>query len=263
MEDKDIFRTAVFGGYQKEDVTDYIRSLENENETIRILANKEKSDLKTQLEKEKAVSEGLKNSLAVLHDKISDLEKKQINAETHSPTVAETKAGTDIQTEEWKHRLDEERKALLDERQLWADNLAQLRTDMQNLWQNELQQFQRTLETIQEQLERSARDTAPANVFQQTQEILSDPDPAAAIQQELLSYEQPSSSPTEKPESENLSETDGSEKPSSSSELNEEQIHEYVLKTSSSINQTQKRASELLQKLDRFNNCLDTGGNLS
>lgn len=26
MEDKDIFRTALFGGYQKEDVTDYIRS---------------------------------------------------------------------------------------------------------------------------------------------------------------------------------------------------------------------------------------------
>ena len=47
MEEKDIFRTAVFGGYQKDDVTDYIRSLENENETIRILANKEKSDLKT------------------------------------------------------------------------------------------------------------------------------------------------------------------------------------------------------------------------
>lgn len=75
MEDKDIFRTAIFGGYQKEDVTDYIRSLENENETIRILANKEKSELRIQLEKEKARSEELKHSLASLQDRIAALEK--------------------------------------------------------------------------------------------------------------------------------------------------------------------------------------------
>ena len=76
MEDKDIFRTAIFGGYQKEDVTDYIRSLENENETIRILANKEKSELRSQLEKEKARSEALKHSLASLQDRIAALEKE-------------------------------------------------------------------------------------------------------------------------------------------------------------------------------------------
>src|SRR5699024_1595058 len=82
--------------------------------------------------------------------------------------------------EEWTHRLDEERKAFLEDRRLWADNLAQLQADMHKLWQNELQQFQRTLETIQGQLERSARDAAAANKFQQTQEVSSEPDHGTA-----------------------------------------------------------------------------------
>lgn len=278
MEDKDIFRTALFGGYQKEDVTDYIRSLENENEAIRILANKEKSDLKVQLEKEKAASEGLKASLEALHDKISRLEKEQPNSETHSPATAETEPEAGILTEEWTHRLDEERKAFLEDRRLWADNLAQLQADMHKLWQNELQQFQRTLETIQGQLERSARDAAAANTFQQTQEVSSEPDHGTAdVLQDALAHEQPEESPTastpkegppidsastedeqplsslaEQPRPEYLSEADGLEKPSSSSESSEKQIHEYILKTSSSINQTQKRVSELLLKLDHF-----------
>ena len=54
MGKKDIFRTAVLGGYQKEDVMDYIRSLENEKETIRVLTKKESSGIKAQLEKENA-----------------------------------------------------------------------------------------------------------------------------------------------------------------------------------------------------------------
>ena len=45
MANKDIFRTTVFGGYQKEDVMDYVRSLENEKETVKILASKEKQSL--------------------------------------------------------------------------------------------------------------------------------------------------------------------------------------------------------------------------
>ena len=184
---------------------------------------------------------------------------------------------------------------------------------MHKLWQNELQQFQRTLETIQGQLECSARDAAAANKFQQTQEVSSEPDHGTAdVLQDALAHEQPEEAPvyeisessdsadesmtfsasseespaafssteeppaafssTEEPPAasssaeneqppsslaeqqkpEYLSEADGSEKPSSSSGLNEEQIHEYVLKTSSSINQTQKRVSELLLKLDHF-----------
>ena len=151
MEEKDIFRTAVFGGYQKDDVTDYIRSLENENETIRILANKEKSDLKTQLEKEKAVSEELKTSLAALHDRLSDLEKNRPEETPYSPAPSEA-----AREDALKYSLEEERRAIREDRQQWADNLAKMQQDMQSLWQNELQQLRSTLETIQSNLKQPA-----------------------------------------------------------------------------------------------------------
>lgn len=76
MGKKDIFRTAVLGGYQKEDVMDYIRSLENEKETIRVLTKKESSGIKAQLEKEKAAGEELREALALLKEENRRLKEK-------------------------------------------------------------------------------------------------------------------------------------------------------------------------------------------
>ena len=70
MGNKDMFRTAVLGGYQKEDVLDYVRSLENENETIRVLTKKENSEIKAQLEREKTAGEEMRKTLAALQEKI-------------------------------------------------------------------------------------------------------------------------------------------------------------------------------------------------
>lgn len=53
MANKDIFRTTVFGGYQKEDVMDYVRSLENEKETVKILASKENAGIKQSLNRKR------------------------------------------------------------------------------------------------------------------------------------------------------------------------------------------------------------------
>ena len=77
MSKKDMFRTTVFGGYQKEDVMDYIRSLENENETIRILNKKESSGIKAQLEKEIAAGNELREALAKLKEENRRLEAEK------------------------------------------------------------------------------------------------------------------------------------------------------------------------------------------
>lgn len=185
MEEKDIFRTAVFGGYQKDDVTDYIRSLENENETIRILANKEKSDLKTQLEKEKAVSEELKASLAALHNRLSDLEKDRPEEAPPSPAPSGAARGDAL-----KYSLEEERKAIREDRQQWADNLAKMQQDMQSLWQNELQQLRSTLEVIQTNLKQPARDPQDTNAG---------PAPAAACCPETAPTEESPAQPENRP----------------------------------------------------------------
>lgn len=157
MEDKDIFRTAIFGGYQKEDVTDYIRSLENENETIRILANKEKSELRIQLEKEKAHSEELKHSLASLQDRIAALEKEgKLRESAGEPEASYTSDAKNRTTdEELMRKLREERK----EQQQWIEELARMqqdiREDLQQILQQELQQHvqQDLLMRLQEEVE--------------------------------------------------------------------------------------------------------------
>ncbi len=157
MEDKDIFRTAIFGGYQKEDVTDYIRSLENENETIRILANKEKSELRIQLEKEKARSEELKHSLASLQDRIAALEKEgKLRESAGEPEASYTSDAKNRTTdEELMRKLREERK----EQQQWIEELARMqqdiREDLQQILQQELQQHvqQDLLMRLQEEVE--------------------------------------------------------------------------------------------------------------
>ncbi len=77
MGNKDMFRTAVLGGYQKEDVLDYVRSLENENETIRVLTKKENSEIKAQLEREKAAGEELRKTLAAMQEEIQLLEEEK------------------------------------------------------------------------------------------------------------------------------------------------------------------------------------------
>ncbi len=51
MARNDLFRIAIFGGYNKEDVQEYIKSLENEIETVKLLHQREKDDLLRQLEK--------------------------------------------------------------------------------------------------------------------------------------------------------------------------------------------------------------------
>ncbi len=161
MEDKDIFRTAIFGGYQKEDVTDYIRSLENENETIRILANKEKSELRIQLEKEKARSEELKHSLASLQDRIAALEKEgKLRESAGEPEASYTSDAKNRTTdEELMRKLREERK----EQQQWIEELARMqqdiREDLQQILQQELQQHvqQDLLMRLQEEVGRASQ----------------------------------------------------------------------------------------------------------
>lgn len=40
MADNRLFRTALFGGYNKEDVEEYIKTLEHEIESIKVLHQK-------------------------------------------------------------------------------------------------------------------------------------------------------------------------------------------------------------------------------
>lgn len=89
MGKKDIFRTAVIGGYQKDDVMDYVRSLENEKETIRVLTRKESNGVKAQLEREKAASEEMRKRIAAMQEKITYLEEEKKNWQENPEQIRE------------------------------------------------------------------------------------------------------------------------------------------------------------------------------
>ena len=219
MEDKNMFRTVVFGGYQKEEVMDYIRSLENENETIRILANKEKNELKLQLEKEKAVRGELKNSLNALKDKMAQLEEQEHQAE----------------------------------------RFAKLQEDMHLRWQQELERFHAIWKEMRRQPdavpdERTEEAVPQASSGEQEEAVLETVDSEKGTEERseemVEEQEEAVSAEREEPTVEERVEP----APGECQEAPEDEVlpSDYIRRTDDSMNQARKRAAELLLKLDSF-----------
>lgn len=142
MSKKDIFRTTVFGGYQKEDVMDYIRSLENENETIRILNKKENSGIKAQLEKEIAAGNELREALARLKEENSRLEAEKEEA----PIGMQEPVQAAVDTEAVQ-------KARAEADQRWKEEVLDRDTRLQEL----LTELKKSNEALEEELKKEIR----------------------------------------------------------------------------------------------------------
>lgn len=142
MSKKDMFRTTVFGGYQKEDVMDYIRSLENENETIRILNKKESSGIKAQLEKEIAAGNELREALAKLKE-----ENRRLEAEKEeTPSGLQETAQEAADTEAAKRA-----RAEVDQR--WKEEVLDRDTRLQEL----LTELKKSNDALEEELKKEIR----------------------------------------------------------------------------------------------------------
>ena len=87
MAKKTLFRAALFGGYNKEDVHEYIQTLENEIEAVKVLNQKEKNDLLRQLEESKEKQEestDAKEELQRTKEKSAGLEEELRRKEEES-----------------------------------------------------------------------------------------------------------------------------------------------------------------------------------
>lgn len=68
-----MFRTALFGGFNKEDVDEYIKNLEHEIDSIKVLHQREKNDLIRQIEEQQTgISE---EEIDEMQDEIAELRK--------------------------------------------------------------------------------------------------------------------------------------------------------------------------------------------
>ena len=87
MAKKTLFRAALFGGYNKEDVHEYIQTLENEIEAVKVLNQKEKNELQRQLDESREqkaeedeelprLREDLEHSRSRLREKETELNEK-------------------------------------------------------------------------------------------------------------------------------------------------------------------------------------------
>lgn len=122
MEKNDIFRVAMFGGYNKEDVQEYIKTLENEIETIKLLHIKEKEDLIRRLESGEGEDasveekEKLRKELDASREELSTLKQEltQKNEQIHEFLRADEKAAsekkeesTGEEEEQIRHQMEE------------------------------------------------------------------------------------------------------------------------------------------------------------
>ena len=248
MSKKDMFRTTVFGGYQKEDVMDYIRSLENENETIRILNKKESSGIKAQLEKEIAAGNELREALAKLKE-----ENRRLEAEKEeTPSGLQETAQETVDTEAAK-------KARAEVDQRWKEEVLDRDTRLQEL----LTELKKSNDALEEELKKEIRQLKEYMSGLAEKEMQSKPRQAAESSvfaqeaaEEAWAHQEPEE--TEEPESEPAPEIPVPEmaepEEQGVSEVQEpgeeDQDHGYHEKAYRSLRKKKKKAAGLLASLE-------------
>lgn len=76
MEKNGMFRVALFGGYNKEDVQEYIKTLENEIDAVKVLHQKEKNELLRRLEGRNEAEQTNDGEVARLRNELEQKEKE-------------------------------------------------------------------------------------------------------------------------------------------------------------------------------------------
>ena len=118
MAQNGMFRTALFGGYNREDVEEHIRNMEHEIETVKLLHQKEKQDLIRRAEESEGELALVKSELEEAHKQLDDaqpddksaqgLEKKP-TAEKSEPEAVNAESAGAKEKEALNKRQDRER----------------------------------------------------------------------------------------------------------------------------------------------------------
>lgn len=123
-----MFRTAMFGGYNREDVEEYVRTVEHEIDSIKVLHQKEKAELLSRLEESEAkadYSEQILNAEKEREEKVREEEKAK--EETKEEIREEKAAEEDVSG---KLRLEiEELKAEIEKKDQELEKLNEKKGD--------------------------------------------------------------------------------------------------------------------------------------
>ncbi len=154
MAQNGMFRTALFGGYNREDVEEHIRNMEHEIETVKLLHQKEKQDLIRRAEESEGELALVKSELEEAHKQLGDVQPDDKSAQElekkptaeKSESEAENAESIGAKEKEALNRLQEELQKERARTESEREALARLREAQERLEQ-ENQQLRKQLES--------------------------------------------------------------------------------------------------------------------
>ena len=101
MAKNDLFRVSLIGGYNKTDVEEYVKNMENEIESVKVMCKKEKNDLIRRIDNNEEASVLQKELLE------KDLQEAQEKLKVETQELQETKEELRIRTQELQEAKEE------------------------------------------------------------------------------------------------------------------------------------------------------------
>ena len=144
MPKNEMFRVALFGGYNKEDVMEYIRSLENDIESIKVLHQKEKNDLIRSMEQKTETEQVDEGELSRLKSELEQMEEELRQKDSELERMEEELRQKDSELEQ----KDEELRQREDKLENIQKELGQREEELGNV-QKDLEQNSEKMKDIQ------------------------------------------------------------------------------------------------------------------
>ena len=147
MAKDEIFRVSVFGGFNKEDVKEYILSLESEIESLKILHQKEKNELLQKL----SAAEEWGDKEDILPKLRHELEEKDAQIKSMKDALEQTvQAAVPAEREECERRLKEKEESFQTREEKWKTEIADLEKTYQRLLSEERKEKEAALKSLEE-----------------------------------------------------------------------------------------------------------------
>ena len=146
MAKDEIFRVSVFGGFNKEDVKEYILSLESEIESLKMLHQKEKNEFLQKL----SATEERGDTEDMLQKLRHELEEKDARIKSMKDALQQTaQASVPADREEFERCLKEKEESFRTREEKWKTEIA----DLEKTYQRLLSEERKEKEALRKQME--------------------------------------------------------------------------------------------------------------
>ena len=160
MAKNDLFRVSLIGGYNKTDVEEYVKNMENEIESVKVMCKKEKNDLIRRIDNNEEASVLQKELLE------KDLQEAQEKLKVETQELQETKEELRIRTQELQ-KAEKELSARTQELQELQEELKARTQELQEELRVRTQELQEELrvrtQELQEEQEQKTQESLDAD----------------------------------------------------------------------------------------------------